>query len=87
MRYLKKLSFAAAAASLVVAGTASAASTHSVNMLPTSSVAQRASAPVAGETSELRGGSSWLLGLLAAVAIVGGIIILADGDDEADSPG
>lgn len=84
MNIVKKAMMATAAAGLVVAGTASA-EIRSAEAIPASSIV-RASAP-AGETSELRGGSSWLLALLAAALVVGGIVILADGDDSADSPG
>ena len=42
---------------------------------------QRTAAPVEGE-SEL-GGSGTLLALLAAAAVIGGIIIAADGSDDA----
>lgn len=87
MRNLKSITCAAAAASLAFAGVAHAAGSQSVNMLPTSSYAERATAP-ALDTSELNGrGSSIILGLLAAALFIGGIVILADGDDTADTPG
>lgn len=46
---------------------------------------ERSVAPVEGE-SELQGGSTFLFAALAAAAVIGGIIIVADGDDEPTSP-
>lgn len=87
MGVMKTMTSVAVAAGLALTGTAHAASTQSVNMLPTNSYAKRATAPV-DAASELNGrGSSVLLGILAAALFIGGIIILADGDDKADSPG
>ncbi len=43
--------------------------------------ADRASAPV-GATSELEGGSGIILAILAAAAIIAGIIIAADNEDD-----
>jgi hypothetical protein len=42
---------------------------------------ERANAPIEGE-SELAGGASIILALLAAAAVIGGIIIAVDSDGE-----
>lgn len=42
-------------------------------------------APLTGDESEAGGGTGIVLGLVAAAAIVGGVV-LASGDDEADLP-
>ncbi len=47
--------------------------------------ADRASAPV-GSASNLEGENGILIALLAAAAVIAGIIIIADGDDEPTSP-
>ncbi len=59
-----------------------AAATAAVTLAAAPAVAQfeRSAAPVEGE-AEL-GGSSLLIGLLAAAAVIGAIIIIADGDDD-----
>ena len=44
--------------------------------------AERTVAPIAGE-SEMEGGSGIIIGILAAAAIIAGIIIAADSDDDA----
>lgn len=45
----------------------------------------RAPAPVEGE-SELAGGSGLLIAVLAAAAVIAGIVIASDGDDDPVSP-
>jgi hypothetical protein len=64
----------------------------SLGLVATPIVAQAASAPVArggspvGEAEAMGGGSGIIIGLLALAAIVGGIIIAVEDDDESVSP-
>lgn len=46
-----------------------------------SATADRASAPVEGE-SEMAGGSSTIIAILAAAAVIAGIVIAVDGGDD-----
>lgn len=86
MRALKAITCAVAATGLVFGGVAQAQASRSVNMLPSTSVAKRAQAPVT-DASELNGrGSGIIIGVLALAAFVGGLVILADGgDDKSDN--
>ncbi|WP_066558234.1 hypothetical protein [Croceicoccus bisphenolivorans] len=86
MRALKMMTSVAAAASLALSGAAYAANTQSVNMLPKSSYAKRAAAPAAASSEvAAKKGSAILLGIIGLAAFIGGVVILADGDDEADT--
>ncbi|OBX19118.1 hypothetical protein A9995_08225 [Erythrobacter sp. QSSC1-22B] len=64
-----------------------AAAAAAVTMAATPAIAaDRVSAPVEGE-SEIGGGVSIIVALLAAAAVIGGIFIAVDnGDDDAVSP-
>jgi hypothetical protein len=75
MKMLKKAAIAAAALSMVAAP--AAASANQFDGL-------RADSAVSDEFAMGEGGSSWILILLAGAAIIGGIVIAADGSD--DSP-
>lgn len=61
------------------------AATAALSLAATPAIAEaafdRAAAPVEGE-SELEGGSGIILAILAAAAVIAGIIIAADGDDD-----
>lgn len=72
MNLLKKAAISLAATSMIAAPVA--ASAASVD-------GARATSTVAGE-SEMEGSSGWLLGLLALAAIIGGIFLLADNNDD-----
>ncbi|MDR7102066.1 hypothetical protein [Croceicoccus sp. BE223] len=86
MSTIKTVLGVAAAASLALGSVAHAKGSASVNMLPQSSFAERASAPAA-ETNEVIGrGSGWILALLGVALFIGGALVLGDGDDKADSP-
>lgn len=74
MNLLKKTAVSLAATSLIAAPVAASAA-QSV----------RAASAVAGQ-SELEGESGWIVWVLAAAAIIGGIILLTDGDDKPTSP-
>ncbi|MDZ4306426.1 hypothetical protein [Allopontixanthobacter sp.] len=50
--------------------------------LAQSASADRVSAPVAQEESDLEGGSGIIIAILAAAAVIAGIIIAADGGDD-----
>lgn len=69
------------------------ADTRSAAMLPAVQQAkavgaERASAPaLAPSKLQEEGASGWILALLAAAAFIGGIVLLADGDDEGDTVG
>ena len=77
---LAKMMTAVAACSLAVSpAIASSASKLSLS----SSDAARASTD-AGRSNEAAGG--FLIPVLAVIAIIGGIVVLVDGDDEPDSP-
>lgn len=69
---IRNLAAAAAALSLVAAPVVA------------QSASERSSAP-AEEGSEM-GGTSWILAILAFAAIIAGIIIAVDGDDDPVSP-
>lgn len=88
MRPMKILTAAVVSSGLVLSGVAHADASRSINMLPKSaSVAKRGSAPAADESEIAKRGSAWLLALLAVALVVGGALILADGDDSVDSNG
>ncbi len=70
MNLLKKAAISLAATSMIVAPVAASAAPAAVSA-------------VDGQ-SELEGSTSWILALLALAAIVGGIIIASDNND--DSP-
>ncbi|NIJ38250.1 hypothetical protein FHR22_002961 [Sphingopyxis panaciterrae] len=74
MNLMKKAAISLAATSMILAPVAASAA-PSVD-------GARATSTVAGE-SELDGSSGWLLGLLALAAIIGGIFLLADNNDDA----
>lgn len=71
---IKKMLTAGAAASMLVASPVIA-----------QAQADRASAPVDG-FEQLEGENGILIALLAAAAVIAGIIIIADGDNEPTSP-
>jgi type IV secretory pathway VirB2 component (pilin) len=75
MNLLKKAAISLAATSMIAAPVAASAA-------PAAPAARAASA-VDGQ-SELEGSTSWIIAILALVAVVGGIIIASDNDD--DSP-
>ena len=70
MNLFKKAAVSLAAVSMLAAPVVASAQT-------------RATSDVAGE-SELEGSTSWIIAIVALAAIVGGIIIASDNDD--DSP-
>lgn len=74
MNLLKKAAISLAATSMIVAPVAASAA-PSVD-------GARATSTVAGE-NDLDGASGWLVGLLALAAIIGGIFLLADNNDDA----
>lgn len=67
----------------LIALTSAAVAMVATPMVANAAVAQRSAAPVEGE-QEL--GGSILIAVLAVAAVVAGIIIISDGDDEATSP-
>ncbi|MDO9368319.1 MAG: hypothetical protein Q7T68_07100 [Sphingopyxis sp.] len=76
MNLLKKAAISLAATSMVVAPVAA-----------TAAPAARAASVVDGQ-SELEGSTSWILALLALAAIIGGIVLASDNnDDTPTSPG
>lgn len=74
MNLLKKAAVSLAATSLVLAPVAASAQT---------TVNADAFSAIDGQ-SEIEGASGWVIGLIAVVVIVGGILIASDNDD--DSP-
>src|SRR3546814_6118290 len=75
MNLLKKAAISLAATSMIAAPVAASAAP-----------AARAASAVDGQ-SELEGSTSWIIAVLALVAVVGGIIIASDNDsDEPTSP-
>lgn len=70
MNLLKKAAISLAATSMIAAPVAASAQT-------------RATSDVAGQ-SELEGSTSWIIAIVALVAIVGGIILASD--NNSDSP-
>lgn len=72
MNLLKKAAISLAATSMVVAPVAASAAT--------SLDSARATSTMGGE-SQLEG-SSWIIALVALAAIIGGIIIASDNDDD-----
>ena len=69
MNLFKKAAVSLAAVSMLAAPVVASAQT-------------RATSDVAGE-SELEGSTSWIIAIVALAAIVGGIIIASDNDDDA----
>ena len=76
---LQKFASLVAAASLATAP----AIAQSVN----APVAQRIGATSSTSAQKLQGSNGILIGVLAAAAVIAGIIIIADGDDNPSSPG
>jgi hypothetical protein len=78
---IKNALFATAAAALAIAPVAAQA--QSANA-PT---VERSAKPVSKKAGQMEGGSGVLLGLLAAAAVIAGIVIAVDGgDDDPVSP-
>lgn len=75
---LAKLMTAAAVTSLVAAPVIA-------NPAASLSLSQVRSSTSAEDSSDASGGAV-LIGVLATAAIIGGVVILADGDDSPDSP-
>ena len=73
MNLLKKAAISLAATSMIAAPVAASAAT--------SLDSARANSALAGE-SELEGGTSWIIAILALAAIVGGIILASDNNDD-----
>ncbi|MBD3733799.1 MAG: hypothetical protein IE934_13920 [Sphingopyxis sp.] len=71
MNLLKKAAISLAATSMIAAPVAASAAP-----------AARATTDLGGE-SELEGSTSWIIAIVALAAIVGGIIIASDNDDDA----
>ncbi len=88
IKTMSRLMVAAAATSMAVAPIAAQANTRAGDSAPvyTSSVSQPGLARSA-EGEELRGGAGILIALLAAAAAIGGIIAVADTEDDDQSPG
>ena len=79
MNLLKKAAISLAATSMIVAPVAASAAT---------SLDSARAASVLGGESELEGSTSWLLAIAALAAIIGGIILATDNnDDNPTSPG
>ncbi len=76
MNLLKKAAISLAATSMIVAPVAASAA-------PAAFDGTRATATVDGQ-SELEGSTSWIIAIIALAAIIGGIIIASDNND--DSP-
>ena len=66
----------------LLAATAAISLAASPALAQSSVNADRISAPVAQDESELQGGSGILLAILAAAAVIAGIIIIADNGDD-----
>lgn len=80
MNLLKKAAISLAATSMIVAPVAASAA-------PAGFDGARTTASVDGQ-SELEGSTSWIIALLALAAIIGGIILATDNnDDNPTSPG
>lgn len=73
MNLLKKAAISLAATSMVVAPVVASAAP--------AAPAARATSAVEGQ-SELEGSTSWIIAVLALAAIVGGIIIASDNNDD-----
>jgi hypothetical protein len=71
MNLLKKAAISLAATSMIAAPVAASAAP-----------AARAASAVDGQ-SELEGSTSWIIAVLALVAVVGGIILASDNNDDA----
>ena len=82
MTFLKKASMALIAASMVTAPVAASAQTAQFGDLRANTTVTNAA--TMGEGGESAGATSWILALLAAAAVIAGIIIAADGSN--DSP-
>lgn len=65
----------------LLAATAAISLAASPALAQTSVTAERVAAPVQGE-SELEGGSGIIIAILAAAAIIAGIVIAVDGSDD-----
>lgn len=66
----------------LLAATAALSLAASPALAQTSANVDRISAPVAQDESDLEGGSGILIALLAAAAVIAGIIIASDGSDD-----
>jgi hypothetical protein len=67
----------------LLAATAALSLVASPALARTSANVERISAPVAQEESDVEGGSGILIAILAAAAVIAGIIIVADGSEDA----
>jgi hypothetical protein len=67
----------------LLAATAALSLVASPALARTSANVERISAPVAQEESDVGGGSGILIAILAAAAVIAGIIIVADGSEDA----
>ncbi len=81
MTFLKKASMALIAASMVAAPVAASAQTAQFGDLRANTTVTSAATMGEGEGA---GATSWILALVAAAAVIAGIIIAADGSN--DSP-
>lgn len=88
IKTMSRMMVATAAAGLAFAPIAAQANTRAGDNAPvySSSVSQPGLARSA-EGEEIRGASGILIALLAAAAVIGGIIAVADTDDNGQSPG
>lgn len=78
---LAKMMLAAAACSLAMSP---AVASTAASKLSLASAGKARASTVTGKSNEAAGG--FLIPLLAVAAIIGGIVIAVDGDDEPDSP-
>lgn len=86
IKTVNRMILTAAAASMVVLPVAAQANTRAGD----SGAIYSASAPGVGRTAEgeeLGGGITIILAILAAAAVIGGIINATDSDDDGQSPG
>jgi hypothetical protein len=67
----------------LLAATAALSLVASPALARTSANVERISAPVAQEESDVEGGSGILIAILAAAAVIAGIIIASDGSEDA----
>ncbi|RVQ67599.1 hypothetical protein EKN06_06535 [Croceicoccus ponticola] len=85
MRTLKNLTCAVAVAGLALSGVAHADTSRSVNMLPTSSVAKRGTAPTESESELANRRGGLVIAIAAAAAVAVGILIAVDGKDKSSN--
>lgn len=86
MKVTKVLGSSLVAGALFFSGVAQAA-TCSADALPTATASETTRSSVYAQEDGGLGGSGIIIGIVAAAAIIAGIVIAADGSDEADSPG